>query len=299
MKLLSDSLESGTGSSNSLRSAKRQRFSRSIRKNRKYCIWSSVRSGADRPALLESLTMESPPKTSWRISARDRAELFSQFGSLGIRVPGRTEPKDQFAEEIYCLRRYLFPLADGGLLRFPITVAKTETPDFLLNWQQDATIGLEVTKATRQEFEADLTRFDRKQETKHYLSDPATGTMDLSVAGWAGNAVEREWVEYILASILEKLEDIDTYSVGGCDLLIYDNTPTGAPDLNMVAEAVRLKLSRSSPSSNNGCRFGVVSVIRDPRLIYNIAGPYRILAYKPEWGIPYKMNRIGSRPPQP
>ena len=186
---------------------------------------------------------------------------------------------------MYCLRRYLFPLADGGLLRFPITVAKTETPDFLLSWQQDATVGLEVTKATRQEFEADLTRFDRKQRTKHYLSDPATGTMDLSVAGWAGNAVEREWVEYIVASILDKLEDINTYSVGGCDLLIYDNTPTGAPDLNMVAEKVCLKLSGSSPHSLAGRRFGVVSVIRDPRLIYNIAGPYRTLEYKPEWDV--------------
>jgi hypothetical protein len=30
--------------------------------------------------------MESPPKTFWRISARDKTELFSQFGSLGIRV---------------------------------------------------------------------------------------------------------------------------------------------------------------------------------------------------------------------
>lgn len=230
--------------------------------------------------------MESPPKTSWRISARDKTELFSQFGSLGIRVPGRTEPKDQFAEEIYCLRRYLFPLADGGLLRFPITAAKTETPDFLLNWQQDATIGLEVTKATRQEFEADLTRLDRRQKTKYYPSDLTAGAMQLSVAGWAGNALEKEWVDYVLASIADKLEDINTYSVGGCDLLIYDNTPTGAPDLNMVAEAVRLKLSRSPLCSSNGRSFGVVSVIRDPWLIYNIAGPYRILAYKPEWDVP-------------
>jgi hypothetical protein len=145
--------------------------------------------------------------------------------------------------------------------------------------------GLEVTKAPRQEFEADLTRLDRKQKTKHYSSDPTAGAMDLSVAGWVGNALKTEWAEYGLASIANKLKDIDRYSVSGCDLLIYDNTPTGAPDLNVVAEALRLKFSESFPRSNNGRRFGVVSVIRDPWLIYNIAGPYRILAYKPEWGV--------------
>jgi len=235
--------------------------------------------------MVKSLLMASPPKPPWQITARDPAELFSQFGLLGIRTPGRTGPKDQFAEEIYCLRRYLFPLADSGLLRFPLTAAKSETPDFILKWPQGKTIGLEVIKATRQEFEADLTRFDQKQETKHYPSDPAAGTVELSSAGWAGNAVEGEWVEYVLASIASKLEDIDTYSVGGCDLLIYDNTPTGAPDLNMVAEILRLKLS-TSQRGHSGRAFGVISVIRDPWLIYGIGEAYKILAYKPEWGVP-------------
>jgi hypothetical protein len=235
--------------------------------------------------MLKSIVMASPPKLPWRISARDKTELLSQFGSLGIRVPDRTEPKNQFAEEMYCLRRYLFPLADAGLLMFPLTAAKSETPDFILEWPQERTIGLEVTKATRREFEADLTRLDRKQETKHYPSDSTAGAMALSVAGWAGNALEKEWVDHVLSSVTDKLEDIDTYSVGGCDLLIYDNTPTGAPDLNMVAEAVRSKFTGTSPCSNGGRRFGVVSVIRDPWLIYDIAGPYRRLAYRSEWGV--------------
>jgi hypothetical protein len=241
--------------------------------------------------MLKSVTMASTLKTPWRISARDKLELFSQFGSLGIRVPDRTEPKDQFAEEIYCLRRYLFPLAHNALLKFPVTAAKSETPDFILEWPQQRTIGLEVTKATRREFEADLTRLDRKQTTKHYSSDLAAGAMELSLAGWAGNTLEAEWAEYVLASVADKLEDIDMYSVSGCDLLIYDNTPTGAPDLNMAVEAVRLKLSWSFPGNNNGRPFGVVSVIRDLWLIYDIAGPHRILSYKPEWGVPYKLNR--------
>ena len=49
------------------------------------------------------------------------------------------------------------------------------------------------------------------------------------VLGWAGNAVETEWVSYILGSISNKLPDIASYPVEESDLLIYDNTPLAAP----------------------------------------------------------------------
>jgi hypothetical protein len=119
--------------------------------------------------------------------------LTANFHGLGISVPERTKQKDQFAEEIYCLRRYLFPLANKGLLEFPIELVKAETPDFIFTRRDDNSVGLEVTKATREEFEADLTRLHRRQKTKDYVSDSATGAMLLSEAGWIGNAVETEW----------------------------------------------------------------------------------------------------------
>jgi hypothetical protein len=64
---------------------------------------------------------------SWAITAGNVAELVANFGTLGVSVPGRTERKDQFAEEVYCLRRYLFPLAYSGLLEFPITREQIRT----------------------------------------------------------------------------------------------------------------------------------------------------------------------------
>jgi hypothetical protein len=60
--------------------------------------------------------------------------------------------------------------------------------------------------------------------------------------------------------------------------------PTGAPDLNMVAEILRLNCP--SQRGNSGRAFGVISVICDPWLIYGIGEAYKILAYKPEWGVP-------------
>jgi hypothetical protein len=166
-----------------------------------------------------------------------------------------------------------------------LAVIKDESPDFIVT-SPGRVFGLEVTKATRQEFEADLTRLHRCQSTKSYPSDPAEGVMDLSVSGWADDAVEKECEGYYLGSIREKANDLDSYAVVQCDLLIYDNTPTAAPDLSKVAASIRLQLSASPLQSANGGSFGVESVIRDPCLIYDIAGASRRLRYKPEWDTP-------------
>jgi hypothetical protein len=225
------------------------------------------------------------PKDKWRLFAHDPADLFSKFSKLGLRIPGRSEPKNQFAEEMYCIRRYLFPLAHKSLLQFPLQVTKSEAPDFMLTELGGVSVGLEVTKATRQEFEADLTRVARKQKTTHFESDPDAGMMDLTSTGWIDSAREAELIEYIVSSVTNKRENLNSYSVGQCDLLIYDNTPILGPNLTMVAETVRLKLSTSPLFNKDGRSFRVVSVIRDHWLIYDIARAPRMLAYNPKWDV--------------
>ena len=206
----------------------------------------------------------------------------ANFGAFGISVPSRTEKKDQFAEEVRCLGRYLFPLAHSGFLTFPMTVVKQEAPDFISTWGVN-TIGLEVTKATEQEFEADLTRFNRQQKTRHYVSDLDTGTMLLGVLGWAGDSIETEWVSFVLDSIAKKLADLASYSIGKCDLLIYDNTPVPAPDVKKAAEGGRLHFVKEPLADKNGQSFRVISVIRDPWLTYDIARKPQELRYDAAW----------------
>jgi hypothetical protein len=210
----------------------------------------------------------------WQIKVVDKAELFAQ--SFGIRVPPRTAPKDQLAEEVYCLRRLLFPLAETGLLPFPLIITKSESPDFILN---DG-IGLEITKATKGD--SDLTRFERDQDTKHYASDREAGTMTLSFGGWC-NDVETEWVNYIAGSIRDKLESIDKYSTSRCGLVVYDNTPLAAPDLNRGVKMLRSQLSLGPMRSKSGKGFQVISSIREPRLIHDVTGQCRRLKYRPEF----------------
>jgi len=229
---------------------------------------------------------------TWQITAGNTAELAANFNAFGITVPARTEKKDQFAEEVYCLRRYLFPLAHSGLLEFPIEIVKHETPDFVSTSRSGDGIGLEVTKATREEFEADLTRFHRQQETENYLSNPNTGMMALDILGWAGDSVETEWVSYILGSISNKLPDLPSYPVEECDLLIYDNTPLPAPNLQMAAEGVRLQFVKEPLTDEHGRVFRVISVIRDLWLIYDIARKPQLLQYDVAWNTPAILSKV-------
>jgi hypothetical protein len=218
------------------------------------------------------------------ISARDRDELVRQFGALGTRLPPRTDRKDQLAEEWYCLRRYLFVIAAEGSLRYPLDVCKSESPDFLVNRRDGAWDGVEITKATRQEFEADLTNLARGKRTRHYSSDPADGVMLLSMAGWAGDSAEREWAEYMLKAIENKAAVVSNYKrVRECDLLIYDNTPTPKPDLKSAVEFLRGSLFGRREQTGFETGFRTVSLIRDPFVICDVQGGSRFLKYNPEW----------------
>ena len=89
-------------------------------------------SGADHPSVL---------------NAPDGATLRRRLDWLDDRVPphGRRQRRHQAHKEWFCARRYLLALEQAGLLAFPLSVRKTESPDFLLT-TPDGPVGLEVSE---------------------------------------------------------------------------------------------------------------------------------------------------------
>jgi hypothetical protein len=107
--------------------------------------------------------------------------------------------------------------------------------------------------------------------------------MLLYVLGWVGNTVEIQWVRFVLDSISDKLAAVASYSVGECDLLIYDNTPLPVPDLKTAAEGDRLRFVKETLADGNERSFRAISVIRDAWLIYDIARKPQMLRYDVAW----------------
>ena len=75
------------------------------------------------------------------IAASDGAELMSLLDRVDASVPRRTEGRRSLHRERFCIVHYLRTLERSGLLCFPITILKGESPDFQvvarvpLTWQ--------------------------------------------------------------------------------------------------------------------------------------------------------------------
>jgi hypothetical protein len=96
-----------------------------------------------------------------RIEIGTSANLAHTFGTLGCAVGPRTGPDARTHEqrEWWCMRRYIFTLAEVDRLEFPISIEKGERPDFRCEFGSRA-LGIEVAEATHWSDQREMTEFD-------------------------------------------------------------------------------------------------------------------------------------------
>jgi|SRR5215813_4696632 len=80
-----------------------------------------------------------------------------QFVDFNRQVPGRLEGRKPEDREIFCLGVLLKTIAPDGLIAYPLTVDKGESPDFMLLCPSGERVGLEVTEATTGAFQKMMT----------------------------------------------------------------------------------------------------------------------------------------------
>jgi hypothetical protein len=148
---------------------------------------------------------------------RNREELSSVFVELGATVGPRRGPnkRTKEAKEWWCLRTYISAIANHEGLDYPVAIRKAEPPepDFVLQDVVRGTYGIEVTEATSNDWQRELT-----------LTENETVPSAADVDSWAGDAPEREVWDLVWAAICRKQEQRSTYALGQCDLLIYENS---------------------------------------------------------------------------
>ncbi len=150
------------------------------------------------------------------------AELNEAFRTLGAKVGPRRglnrRTKDQ--KEWYCLRRYLLTLAAHNLLSFPLDISKSERPDFIVTDGARGRYGIEVTEATEQDWQRELT------ETEAGEGDDSAEAFPINENGFAGDQPEHDWCAAVIRAISNKVNSLSdpNYSVAMCDLLIYVNS---------------------------------------------------------------------------
>jgi hypothetical protein len=154
---------------------------------------------------------------------RGQTDLSRVFDELGIRVGPRTGfyARTHDEKEWWCLRRYIFTLSAAGQLEFPISIEKSERPDFRCTFASRH-LGIEVVEATHPSDQREMTEFER---TKVIV---LLGTYGGRFKSGAGNP-ERAWRADVLRQVRAKSRAINAYPnrIPEYALVLYTNSNAG------------------------------------------------------------------------
>ena len=214
-----------------------------------------------------------PSRTScWDWTATNADQLLRQLARMDFSMPPRGMGRLASHVEHRMLGRLLATLARTPFLDYPISVTKTERPDFVIT-AGSRKIGLEVTEATtlghvhalaNQQFpdgaliDESLFRFGGEPLTRSEI-EAHLHSRRLTGPGWVGDEVERDWAAGVLAAVTTKARKLNeaTYSRPGQNWLsIYDRIPGGLLDLDRGLEILRPQLAALSDSH----RFDFIAV---------------------------------------
>ena len=203
-------------------------------------------------------------------------------------VPRRSEGRSHYHQERYCLGLYLLALDRHGLLDYPLTVRKGESPDFVLIGRSREITGLEVTRATEPWIQREMTRADRESQRRELAArnsgrDAEPVIIGLSELGWVGDEAENQWCLLMRRAIERKITKLHKFATAARhDLLVYDDTPLAALDRRKALIALdpwARKLKSDTPT------LGRISIVISLDVLFDVGGRSQILPYV-HWSAP-------------
>lgn len=132
--------------------------------------------------------------------------------------PGRNSGRTTAHRERYCLRYFL--AAEQDAFDYPIAIRKTERPDFLVEDEKGAVIGVEHTDAGPEAYQRWLAQTE--QEDGALFASGWDGTENSE--GFAGDQMYREAVDDLVAALNNKIKSINKQGYSLADefvLVIY------------------------------------------------------------------------------
>jgi len=206
-------------------------------------------------------------KTGDSLCFHTKNEFESITANLDPSVPGRNEGRKAFHRERTSLLMFLKALVVHSKIDFPFCVRKAESPDFILTLKETTTIGIEHRDITTKDYQKYLSESAQKPSGElvwlDRFKDAGTPVSEIN-AGWAGNEVEREWVQLVLGAIREKtdilnkphFQNLDTY-----ELLLYSNTYLLNVDRRKAIDFLSTSLNKECAAQTLARHFNSISII--------------------------------------
>lgn len=219
----------------------------------------------------------------WVVELTGQARLDDELGEFGRSVgprfdaqTGRSRLRARGSEgEDWCLRRLLIGLVASNRLRMPASLQVTDAaraskqalPDAVLVQSGEEPVGIEVTEATSETHQRELTEADR---------EVAEGDGNLvylnSSEGYAGDAPERQAIDEIDAAYRRKLKKLrgERYQdTGRVDLLVYLNS---AVDILVNADDMAARIRAAGLQEDGERQFRHLHVLIADTLILDALG---------------------------
>lgn len=183
---------------------------------------------------------------------------------------------------------YLDALANNHKILFPITVRKTEAPDFIILRSSNRSFGLEHTNAGPQEWHRQMSRLSNapngslleclpEENLEQALREPGE---NLTGDGWCGLGAAIEWGKSMVRAIIKKTKDLNEKNYKDAEkyeLLIYDNSQVSEfvrddMDAKNISYMIGLALALDENTKLTERTFDCISIICGKTLYYDITG---------------------------
>lgn len=186
------------------------------------------------------------------IAAQSKKELLNKLANIDISVPHGTAGRETRHVESFAISYMLATLAEADLLEYPISLLKSECPDFVLRENNKKITGIEHTEVVAENdvrqmmlrhrgygskvaFMRHSIPGEKKKSQEELKSEIDENKSD----GWYGDSVEKEWVEAMLHFTEKKIFSSKKagYQIFAENaLLIYDNWHVPCLDVGQALE---------------------------------------------------------------
>lgn len=197
---------------------------------------------------------------------------------LNIAVPPRGNQRTTEHSETWIIHRALSILYFNGFITYPISIEKSEKPDYWFN-MSGTTYGVELTEIIHPDYakvqtlpEAQCDKsvsnpsfFKWGQPKRNIKELREIAALDI-VTGrpWMGDSVEREFAQSIVDTVIGKQKKLAHYKRADLDiLLIYHNQSSPMLDINKGLKYTNEKLANVWTQG-----FKVIAIIKYDKLLW-------------------------------
>lgn len=210
-------------------------------------------------------------------------QLMNKLSRFDTTVPLRSEGRTKDHVERYCIVRLLATLAECGMINYPLTLEKSERPDFVLN-MKGRTVGIEHTEVVSENVaHTDFLRDkghgpefyftprsipgEKRKKAKKLLQELKENRF---VEPWMGNSIEIEWADAMLFFTERKAESSKKYGYRNYEnnWLLLDDNWRPSPDIDDAVSIYSFKYFQNDCAAS----FDRVFILRNEFLFQVVRG---------------------------